>query len=190
MGERGVERAELDSQRDADRCLDAGDQVEIGRLDIGCRAPWIGGHPVEVQLEGVRASILNPVGIANPAAYRRRVEAGYDRDSGLLLDSFEPVEIALGRALEPVDRREIVQRFREMFGALLEGPIELELLGDDLLLEQRRQDDRANPGSLEPCGYCRFTVVGRRRGDNRRAEVQSEIAGSQVDRHARSPASS
>ena len=93
------------------------------------------------------------------------------------LDPLERGQVAVGGAHERLDRREVVERLGEVLGALLERAVELDLLGQDLLLEQRRQDDRADAGALEPPGHGRLRVVRRGRGDDRRAELEPEVAG-------------
>ena len=57
-------------------------------------------------------------------------------------------------------------------------------------VEQRRQDDRADAGAFEPPGHERVRIVRRRRGDDRGAELQTEIASREIDRHGRSPSPS
>ncbi len=66
--ERRVERAELDRQRDRDRRADRGDQLQVGRLDLGRGPARVGGDVVQVQLERVGAGVLDPAGVADPAA--------------------------------------------------------------------------------------------------------------------------
>ena len=119
-----------------------------------------------------------------------RVQAGDDRDRDGGLDPLEGGQVAVGGARERLDGREVVERLGEDLGALLERAVELDLLGEDLLLEQRRQDDRADAGAFEPPGHRRIRVVRRRRGDDRGAELQPEVAGAQVDGHDPSPSPS
>ena len=71
-------------------------------------------------------------------------------------------EVAVGRARERRQGREVVERLGEDLGALLERAGELDLLGQDLLLEQRRQDDRPDARPVEPAGRGRDRRSGAR----------------------------
>ena len=142
---------------------------------------------VDVQLERVRAGVLDSARMGNPAAGGARVQAGDDRDLHLGLDPFEAREIAILGADEGLDRRKVVERLGELLGALLERAIEPDLLGQDLLLEQRRQDDRPHAGTFQPRGGGRFAVVRGGRGNDRRSELEPQVAGVQVDAHAPFP---
>ena len=67
-----------------------------------------------------------------------------------------------------------------MLRARLEGEVELDLFVDDLLLEQRRQHDRRRAGGDEPSDH--LEVAGQRTGrrDDRRAQLQAEVAGGEI----------
>ena len=83
---------------------------------------------------------------------------------------FEIGEVALAGVGELGDRGEVVEGLGEVLRAGLEGPVELDLLVEDLLLEQRRQHDRADAGVLELAGRRNVTGERRGRGDDRRAQ--------------------
>ena len=70
-----------------------------------------------------------------------------------------------------------------MFRALVERPIEPDLLGQDLLLEQGGQHDGPDAGALEERGVVRVRVLWRGRSHDRRAEIQPEIGRPEVDGH-------
>jgi hypothetical protein len=127
---------------------------------------------VEVQLKRVGTGVLDEPRVPDPAAGTRRVEAGDDRDGSPGLDPCDGGDISVGGADEPIDRREVVERLGEVLGALLQRPVELELLGHDLFFEQRREDDRADARGLQSRGHRRLSVLGRGRGDNGRAEFE------------------
>ena len=94
-------------------------------------------------------------------------------------------EVAVGRADEPVDAGEVAERLGELLGALLERAAELELLGQDLLLEQRRAARSRRPRRCSSRRRDRRVAVVRGgRGHDRRAEVEPEIGGAQIDGHA------
>ena len=106
---------------------------------------------------------------------------------GLGLDPFEPRNVAVGRAHERDDPREVVEGLGEVFGALLQRALEPELLRQDLLLEQRREDDRPGTRGLEAAGHGRLPILRRGRGDDRRAELEAEVAGAEIHAHDPSP---
>ena len=62
-----------------------------------------------------------------------------------------------------------------MLGALLERAIETDFFGQDLLLEERWEHDRARARALEKAGGVRLAIVWRRGRDDRRAKVQPKI---------------
>ena len=73
---------------------------------------------------------------------------------------FEIAEVALTGVGEVGDRGEVVECLGEVLRAGLEGPAELDLLVEDLLLEQRRQHDGADTGVLELSDRRRSRVSG------------------------------
>ena len=77
--------------------------------------------------------------------------------------------------MNAVDRREVVEGLGEVLGTLLERAVESDLFGQDLLLEERWEHDRARARALEKAGGVRLAVVRRRGRDDRRAKVQTEI---------------
>ena len=60
---------------------------------------------------------------------------------------FERGEVAVADPVELGDGREVAERLGELLGALVEGAVELDLVVEDLLLEQRGQHDRADAGA-------------------------------------------
>src|ERR1019366_1435935 len=123
----------------------------------------------------------------DPAAGGARVQARDDGHRDLALDPLERGEVAVGGAHECIDGREVVEGLGELLGALLERAAELDLLAHDLLFEQRWEDDGSHPRTLKEPGGQRLPVVRSRGGDDRRAEVETEVAAMQVDSHAPSP---
>ncbi len=184
---RGVVGTELDRQRDADGRPDRGDQRQVRRLDVGRRPGRVRGHVVEVELERVRAGVLHELCVADPATGAGGVEAGDDRDGRLGLDLSKPGQVAVPGSGERLDVREVVERLGEAVRAGLERPVDLDLLEDDLLLEERWQDDRRRPRLLEQAGGCGLAGQRRRRGDDRRTEVETQVPGAQIDGHSTSP---
>ena len=68
--------------------------------------------------------------------------------AGAGLDPLQGREVSVAGAVVGVEVREVVERLGELVGAGLQRPVDAQLLVDDLLLEQRRQDDR--PGARPP----------------------------------------
>jgi hypothetical protein len=144
-----------------------GDQSQVDRIHLVGRAARVGRQVVEVEFERIRAGRLELTRISDPAARRAGVEAGDDRHIDGRLDPLERRHVSIRRTDDPVDRGEVVERLGELLGALIEGEVELELLAQDLLLEQRRQDDRSDAGPFETAGHPGIAVVRRRGGDDR-----------------------
>ena len=117
---------------------------------------------VDVQLQGIRSGRLDPAGVVDPATGRGGVEAANDRHRHRGLDPFERGEVPVGGAGHMPDRREVVERLGEVLGPLLERSIQVGLLGQDVLLEQGGQDDRADPGPLKAPGEGGVHVQRRR----------------------------
>ena len=97
------------------------------------------------------------------------------------------VSVPLGGVGERVDGREVAERLGELAGRRASSArTSSTSLVDDLLLEQRRQDDRPDAGLLEA---HRVGQVGVARAPAeatmRRPQVEPEVAGSQIDAHAR-----
>ena len=115
-------------------------------------APGIGGDVVQVEFECVRPGILEASSKADPAAQGAPVQAGDDGDRDRGLDPLERGHVAIRGTGERLDGGEVVEGLGEDPSALLERAREADLLGEDLLLEQRRQDDRADPCTFQPPG--------------------------------------
>ena len=74
MRERGVIRRELDRERNPDRFLQHGDDVEDAVLDRVGGFRWIAGDVVEVQFDRVGAGVLDERRISQPGSRRGAVE--------------------------------------------------------------------------------------------------------------------
>ena len=75
-------------------------------------------------------------------------------------------EVSISRAKEPVDGRKVIERLGEMLGPLLQRVVEVDLFGQNLLFEQRWQNDRPGPRALDQAGSDRVPVErGRGRND-------------------------
>ena len=91
----------------------------------------------------------------------------------MCLDLREPSQVAVSDTRHRLDRGEVLESFGELAGADFERAIELDLVVDDLLLEQRRQNDGADAGLLEETGDLGFACRRRGRGDDRRAQIEA-----------------
>ena len=99
VGQRAEERADLDGQRDRDRRPDGRHQVEVLVLDLRRGLLGVGGHEVDVQLQGVGAGLLDQLAVADPAAVGGAVEAADDRDRERLLGLPRQPEVVSGPVL-------------------------------------------------------------------------------------------
>ena len=164
------------------------DDVEVGRLPFG-RGPFgIRGHVIQVELQRVRAGLLDECRVPGPARRRGGVEARDDRHRKLRLQSLDQREVAIAHRRKGVDGREVVERLGEVPGTRVERAVELDLFVENLLFEQRWHDDRRCSRVLHPLRTRELAVERRRRRDDRRAQVETEIPRRQID-HAESPCS-
>ena len=178
---------ELDGERDRDRRPDLGDEVDVGLLAPRRPDQRIGCDVVQVELQRVGAGVLHQARVPDPCAARVGVEAGDDRDRDALLGLLDPLEIALPDTLELGDVGEVVERLGELLRALVEGAGQLDLVVEDLLLEQRGQDDGPDARVLELLHERR--VAGQRRGgrDDGGSQVQPQVSGPKIGGHASVP---
>ncbi len=107
-GDRRVVGGQLHRQRNLYGDLDGFDRGQVFHLDLGRGDGDIGGHGVQVQLQGVSTSADERLGIVLPGAGAGCVEAGDHRDG----------ELVLG-LLDQRDSRRQRRRFRSA-GVLLE----------------------------------------------------------------------
>jgi hypothetical protein len=110
----------------------------------------VGGDGVEVELQGVGASVAHPLGMPDPAARGDAVEAGDHRHRQGPLGLGEVVQVGPGPAIVVLEVGEVRKGFAGVIGGRLQQPVQLQLVVGELLLEQRRQDHRSDPGRLEP----------------------------------------
>ena len=180
VGERRVVRRQLDRERNGEVLGHAGDDLELAGLDVGRRALGVGRQPVEVELEGVGAGLFDELGVADPAAARRGVQAGDDRHGQALLGRAHIGEIVLGGVRIAADVGEVVERFGEALGALLEGRDQVGVFLVDLLFEERRQHDGRRAGGFEAAR--RGELARQRAGGSHegRTQLKSEIRGSKA----------
>jgi len=133
--------------------------VVIGRA-VGDRAVEISGPTTLAEVAATAARLhahgarlvlvdgaINRLGSASP----RVSDAVIMATGGLVADS-----------LDGLEGREVVERFGERIGALIEGTVELGVLSQDFLFEQRRQDDSPDAGLVELGGRVDVTRQWRR----------------------------
>ncbi len=81
---------------------------------------------------------------------------------------------------------EVVQCLGELFRSSLEGEVELDLFVDDLLLEQRGEDDSRRASGDESADHLEVSGQGPRGRHDGRAQLQAEVAGREIG-HASGP---
>jgi hypothetical protein len=183
VGHRREVGAELDRDRQPDGLPHIGDDGELLVLHVGGRPARVGGDGVEVQLDGVGAGLGETSGVADPSAPARGVEACDHRNADCRLQLGDPCEVTLGGIRDRVDRREVVERLREVLGARFEGAVQLDLLLEDLLLEQRRHHDGGGSRIHDPADRVDVVVEGTGRRDDWRLEFQAEIRRREIGGH-------
>ena len=110
-------------------------QVEIAGFDVPAGHDHVGGHEVDVQLQGISTGVLHHLRIANPTAAAGAVEAGNDRHAQRFLGFLDGFKVLL-RAGVIVGRLGIPGGvLRIGFGPALPGFLQLGALELDLLLE-------------------------------------------------------
>jgi len=101
---------ELHRDGDRDVSLDVAHQVDVHLLDLAASQLGIGGNVVDVQLERVRAGLLDLPGVRDPAARRDTVEAADDRDVHGRLGPPDVLEVGVGAEVVARHVREVRDR--------------------------------------------------------------------------------
>ena len=136
-----------------DRLPDGLHQLEVLVLDVAPRSVGVGGHEVDVQLQGIGAGLLDHAWRSGPSRRGGAVEAGDDRDRSApawRLATMPQVGVR-ARCCSRPSRGSTTERLGEALvaGVLVEA-VDLHLVVLDLLLEQRGQDDGRGAGILQP----------------------------------------
>ncbi len=129
----------------------------MAALDLLAGLVEIGGDVVEVQLDRIGAGVLELAGEAGPAAGCGAVERGHDGDVEGLFQLGDLGEGGRGADGEDVGVGEERAGFGVGVDVVVEEPVGGELVGDELLLEQRVQHDCA--GARVDEAACRGEVV-------------------------------
>ena len=124
------------------------DLLHLG-FDGGAAEVGVGGHAVDVELDGAGARGLQAPGRRHPAAGPGAVEAGDHGNGKPLARLFEVAQVEILAAMKERRFGEIIEGFGIAVAALLRLPPEVELLALDLLLEQRMQHHRGGAGVLQ-----------------------------------------
>ena len=82
MRERGEERRQLDGDRDAQAALHLAHDLDRLPFDVGGARRHVAGGVIDVQLEAVRAGLLEQSGVGGPSARRDAVERRHAPGSG------------------------------------------------------------------------------------------------------------
>ena len=149
MTERGEPRAELDRQRHRHLGTHLLDELEVLLLHVGRAATRVDDDVVDVQLDGLRSCALEMAGVLHPPSRRRSVETGDHRDRELIACLLDQGEVPSGADVVVVELGQVAQRFGERIGTEVERRVDGERLSLDLLLEERRQNDRPCAGLFD-----------------------------------------
>ena len=148
-----------------------GHDFDATRFDFLAGRAQIGGEKVDVQLQGIRAGLLDPLGISDAFADARHVEAANDRNRDRLFGRGQMLQVLIRSAivlLELVKTHEIVDHGARSRIRSGRRPIQL-------FLEQRGHHRGRGTILFEPAQDVRLTCQRRRRRDNRVAKRQSQV---------------
>jgi hypothetical protein len=182
-GERRPVGGELDGHRDGRGARDRLDELEGLGLDLPPGEFDVRGHPVDVELDGVRTRVGQHRGVPGPPAPGHAVEARDDGDRHGLLGLPQQRHVPDRPGVVAVDVRGVARRRLGVDAVPRDaGAGELARLVIDLLLEQAREHHRADAGGVH--GPQRRQVAGQRaRGRHERAaQLEPQVAGGQVGR--------
>ena len=179
LAERAEVRRQLHRDRDGDDRLDRGEDLGVAAFGVPRGDQRVAGQVVDVQLDRGRARLFHGGGVVRPAARRHTVQRGDHRDVHRLGGPGNEVEVAV----RPVP----VARIGQVAGSLVVA-VGVRLgepgipvgLGPQLLLEQRRQHDRADARRGQPLHARDGRGQRARRGDKRTAEGEAEVLGREV----------
>ena len=143
----GVERAELDGDRELDGLAHGIERVVELLLDRARIRVESRGDGIVVQLDAVHPGVGQLARVLDPRARRHGVEAGDQRHGHRLARALDPEQVLLGLAVRHA--REVAQGLAEGLGPLRQGIVQLLDLVEDLLLEERPDDQRAASGTLD-----------------------------------------
>ena len=118
IGDRAKRVPELHRDGDRDVSLHISHEVHVHLLDLASRQLGIGGNVVDVQLERVRAGLLDLPGVGDPAARRDAVEAADDRDAHGCLGPPDVFEVSVGPKVVARHVREVRERLGIGIGAV------------------------------------------------------------------------
>jgi hypothetical protein len=177
-----VERREL--HRDGDRHARAHRREDVERALLDERA-WlsrVGGHVIDVELERVRAGLLDLLRVLEPARGRDAVERRDDGHRDGLADAADLLEVRVGPEAVLARLGEERARLGERVRVRLEVVEEALVRGRDLLLEDRVHHDRGGARVLEALDHVE--VIHERRGARHEGmcEREAEVVGAEVHR--------
>ena len=186
--ERRIEGRELHRDRDRHGFPDGRDDGDGALLDIAPRLERVGRELVDVDLEGVGAGLLDQARVLDPALGGRAVQGRDHGDLDCRLDPLDLLQVVVRAEREDLRLGQV----RRGFGMGLARPgvraVGGELVADDLLLEERAQDDGGGARVLEAAHGIQ--VVGQRRGagHQRMRQLEAEVRRREVHGHFAPPA--
>ena len=119
----------------------------------------------------------------HPAAGGDAVQAGDHRHRQGPLGLGDVVQVGPGAGVVVGQVGEVRLGLAGVVGGRLQQPVQLQLVVGELLLEQRRQHHRPDPGRLQPHQPVQLPGQRRGRGDQRAAQLQTQVAGAKIHGH-------
>src|ERR1700694_5867030 len=96
VSQRRVIRRQLDCHWDLHHPLDRSHQLDGSALQIERANIWGGGHDVNIELEGIGASLFEKPGVIHPAGKRGPIQGCNDWHVDGVFDSSELLQVRIG----------------------------------------------------------------------------------------------
>ena len=165
------------------------DQLDELVLHLRRGVVWVGCHGVGVELDRRGTGVHLLAGVAGPSPGGGTVERGDHRHVHRGHRRLQVAEVGPGPGPVVAHLREPTGGLAEAARALVQHLLELQRVGVDLLLEQRRQHHGAGAGVHRSSQQVQVPADGGGGGDHRAAQLQPQVAGGQVDAHSTSSSS-
>jgi hypothetical protein len=186
VGDGAEEVRHLDREWDRHVPPHVAHQLEIRPLHLAAALDGVRGDEVRIQLERVGAGLLDGACEFDPAARRDAVQARDDRHVHRGLRPPHVLQIRVGPERVEGSLGEVRQRLGIAVRAVGEVVVEVVPFDRELLLEERRQHDRAGAGVFGTANEIEILGHGRGREDEWGRQGEAQIARGEID-HGRSP---
>jgi hypothetical protein len=139
-------RAQLDGDRHRDRRLHASEDIDVAFLHVAAGDARVTREVVDVQLDRGGACVLHQASVVRPSFWGDPVEARDDWNVGGGRGTLDEAEVTGGAGVVLDDGRYVIERLGEALGRAVDDLRSARFLLAQLLLEERVQNDRADPG--------------------------------------------